>query len=141
MAAKKLLDELTARLAEAGIPVESIGPVDLEESGVKVLCLAGKMGESVEAMAEVSRDQVVMVRLDRSAVSQLDAWVETGVLKSRSEAAALFIREGLSLRSGELDELRTALADVQAAKSRLAQIAHKVLGTTKPDGEDADEDA
>jgi Arc/MetJ-type ribon-helix-helix transcriptional regulator len=82
----------------------------------------------MEALSEAPRDQVVMVRLNREAVGDLDAWVETGALRSRSEAAALFIREGLALRASELEELRGPLEEFRAARERLKLVAEEVLG-------------
>lgn len=97
-------------------------------TGLKVVCVGARLGDSLEAMGETARDQVVMVRIDQKTIQTLDAWVETGVVKSRSEAAALFIREGLKVRASELDELRSALSDVQEAKRKLREAAEQVLG-------------
>ncbi len=79
-------------------------------------------------MGGAPRDQVVMVRVDGKTVASLDAWVQTGAVKSRSEAAAVFIREGLKVRAHELQELEDALSDVEAAKTRLREKAREVLG-------------
>ena len=54
--------------------------------------------------------------------------METGAVKSRSEAAAVFIREGLKVRDSELDGLRDALNKVQEAKTRLHREAREVFG-------------
>ena len=71
-----------------------------------------------------------MVRVDEETKHDLDAWVETGAVKSISEAAALFIREGINVRSGELDELRDAIEEVGDAKKRLEEKAKQVIGDT-----------
>ena len=99
-----------------------------------VMCLTGDMKTTVAEMGRTSRDQVIMVRIDEDTKSDLDDWVETGAVKSRSAAAALFIREGIKVRSGELDELRDALEDVGQAKQRLEEKAKQVIGNT-PDPE------
>ena len=93
-----------------------------------VMCLAGDMKTTVAEMGRISRDQVVMVRIDEDTKSDLDDWVETGAVRSRSEAAALFIREGIKFRSRELDQLREALEDVGQAKQRLEEQARQVIG-------------
>jgi len=95
---------------------------------VKVVCVDASMRNSLDAIGLVPRDQVVMVRVDSETVQKLDAWVESGAVKSRSEAAALFIREGLRLREAELDELAGAIEKVDAAKDSLRRKARKVLG-------------
>jgi Arc/MetJ-type ribon-helix-helix transcriptional regulator len=81
-------------------------------------------------MGRTSRDQVVMVRIDEHTKNALDDWVETGAVKSRSEAAALFMREGIKVRSGELEQLREALDDVGQARQRLQDKARQVIGQT-----------
>jgi len=102
-----------------------------------VMCLAGDMKTTVAEMGRMPRDQVVMVRIDEDTKKALDDWVETGAVKSRSEAAALFIREGIKVRSGELEELREALDDVGRARQRLEEKARRVIGDIpKPDPTD-----
>jgi len=95
---------------------------------VKVVCVAPGLKSSVEELGKTPRDQVVMVRVDSETSAQLDAWVETGAVKSRSEAAALFIREGLNVRADELERLRGALEDVEEARERLREQAEQVFG-------------
>ena len=124
--------------------LESIG-VDLEElctgddlarvrNGAKMVCVAPDMGESVRELGRSPRQHVVMVRVDEDTLRKLDAWVETGAVKSRSEAAALFIREGLEVRGDELRELADALKQVERAREVLRRKAKSLLG----DGTDED---
>lgn len=49
-------------------------------------------------------------------------------MRSRSEAAALFIQEGLKVREQELDQLGDALQGVEQAKERLREKARDVFG-------------
>jgi Arc/MetJ-type ribon-helix-helix transcriptional regulator len=97
-------------------------------SDCTVMCLTGDMKTTVAEMGRTPRDQVVMVRIDEDTKKNLDDWVETGAVKSRSEAAALFMREGIKVRSGELDQLREALDDVGQARQRLEEKARQVIG-------------
>ena len=96
---------------------------------IKVVCVAGNIRDSVDALGESARDRVLMVRVDEHTITALDAWVETGAVKSRSEAAALFIREGLKVRARELGDLNEALEDVDQARHRLREKAREVLGS------------
>ena len=66
--------------------------------------------------------------MDQETASNLDAWVETGAIKSRSETAAVFIREGLKVRHSELEGLRDSLQQVQEAKARLHREVREVFG-------------
>ncbi len=95
---------------------------------VKVVCVSPDLKESVEEMGQTQRDQVVMVRVDEETLESLDAWVATSAVKSRSEAAALFIREGLKVRADELEKLRDALREVQEAQDRLKERAKEIFG-------------
>lgn len=82
----------------------------------------------------------MMVRVDDETLRQLDAWIETGAVASRSEAAALFLREGLQIRADELKELEDALDDVERAKARLRAKARTVLRQDAVDADDHRED-
>jgi len=93
-----------------------------------VVCVNTDMGESLRELGRNPRDQVVMVRVDADTCSKLDQWVATGAARSRSEAAALFIREGLGVRSRELEKLGGALRELENARSRLRREAMEVLG-------------
>ena len=103
-----------------------VGDGDIADCSV--MCLTGDMKTTVAEMGRTSRDQVVMVRIDEDTKNALDDWVETGAVKSRSEAAALFMREGIKIRSGELEQLREALDDVGRARQRLEEKAKQVIG-------------
>lgn len=112
------------------------GEADLDEC--TVMCLAGDMKTTVAEMGRTPRDQVVMVRIDENTKNDLDDWVETGAVKSRSEAAALFMREGIKVRSAELEQLREALDEVGRAKQRLVEKARRVIGDIPESSSDID---
>ncbi len=99
----------------------------------KIVTITPDLGESVREMGESPRDHTVMVRVDEKTSKHLDAWVEIGSVKSRSEAAALFIREGLKVRADELAELEEALQKVEKAKQNLRNKARTVFGERSSD--------
>lgn len=99
-----------------------------DPSNCTVICLSGDLNTTVAEMGRTSRDQVVMVRVDEDTKAHLDDWVATGAVKSRSEAAALFIREGIRVRASELDQLREAIEQVSDARRRLEEKAREVIG-------------
>ena len=129
----RIKEELEAR----GIDLEA-DCSDESGSPIRVVCLAGGLSDSLKEMGKTPRDQVLMVRIDEEATKKLDAWLETGAFKSRSEAAALFIREGLKVRARELAELEEALKGVEAAKHRLKAKAREVFD---PSGDKTKNDA
>ena len=113
-----------------GIRIEELG--GKLGRAVKVVFVAPDLQESVDAMNREQRDQVIMVRVDEATLRQLDAWVKTEAVKSRSEAAAVFIREGLKVRASELEKLEDALADVDRARERLHERVKEVFGEKAP---------
>jgi Arc/MetJ-type ribon-helix-helix transcriptional regulator len=119
--------QISKALEQHGIDFR-MGAGDSDLAGCTVMCLTGDMKTTVAEMAQTARDQVVMVRIDEATKSALDDWVETGALKSRSEAAALFMREGIKIRSEELEQLREALDEVGRAKQVLEEKARQVIG-------------
>jgi hypothetical protein len=137
---KAVREELEGAGIEVDLGTDSFSCCGPRRGGrVKVVCVAPGLKDSVEEMGKTPRDQVVMVRVDAETSAALDAWVETGAVKSRSEAAALFIREGLKVRSDELEHLREALGEVESARERLRRRAREVLGD-EPEPEGGSED-
>jgi Arc/MetJ-type ribon-helix-helix transcriptional regulator len=123
----QIWDRIRDELKTKGIDLDT-GCCDAAEgSPLKVVCMAGGLSDSLREMGRTTRDQVVMVRIDEDTSRKLDHWVETGAFKSRSEAAALFIREGLKVHARELDELDEALQGVENAKDRLRRKARQVF--------------
>lgn len=122
-------DRIRQELKDAGVELDA-GCCESEDGGggrIKVVCMAGGLGDSLKEMGKTLRDQVLMVRIDDDTIRKLDAWLETGAFRSRSEAAALFIREGLKVHARELDDLKDALQGVEAAKDRLKEEARSVF--------------
>jgi hypothetical protein len=127
---KSFIDSIVETIESLGVEIGD----EIEESlkdmkgNWKVVGVWPKVGDSVREMGESRRDHTVMVRVDEDTSRRLDAWVEIGAVKSRSEAAALFIREGLQVRADELDELEEALQKVENAKQVLRDKAKTVFG-------------
>lgn len=136
-----ILKRVQSRLRDKGIDFDFPDGFDVfgdcEGPRVKVVCVAPDLQESVEEMGRQQRDQVVMVRVDAETLASLDAWVATGAVKSRSEAAALFIGEGLKVRADELAQLSDALREVREAQERLRNRAREVFGQEAAAGTDA----
>lgn len=120
--------QVSRTLEEHGIEFRIGIGGDTALADCSVMCLAGDMKSTVAEMGRTSRDQVVMVRIDEDTKNALDDWVETGAVRSRSQAAALFMSEGIKVRSGELEQLREALDEVGKAKQRLEEKARQVIG-------------
>ncbi len=126
---------IQSKLRDKGIDMEALSCCAPDTSCLKVVCLPIGLGQSLEELGQEVRDQVVMVRVDEDTRRKLDAWVASGAVKSRSEAAALFIREGLKVRASELDKLGEAIQGVEEAKERLRKKARDVFGEQEGDAE------
>ena len=120
-------DSISAMIKAQGIDLEELCNVDAKGAQFKVICLDPNLGESVQEMGLLPRDVTLMVRTDDKTSQALDAWRETGYFKSRSEAAALFLREGLKVRGSELEKLKDALQEVEKAKTILHAKARRIL--------------
>ena len=131
---------IQARLSEVGLHVEMPDLSDLDPANCKMICMPVGLSASLREMEGEPRENVVMVRVNDGTKRSLDAWIETGAVKSRSEAAALFIREGLKVRAEELKELEDALREVEQAKDRLRQKARSVLREDEPVDQDSDKE-
>ena len=125
-------DRLREELDHWGIDLEALSCDDLTPDCMKVVCMPAGLRESLEDLGKTPRGNVVMVRVDDDTSRKLDAWVETGAVKTRSQAAALFIREGLKVREQELSDLDAALRGVQDAREELRRRAREVFGEDDP---------
>ena len=120
-------DSIAEMIKAQGIDLEELCDMDALGAQCKVICLDPNLGESVQEMGLLPRDVTLMVRTDDKTSQALDAWRETGYFKSRSEAAALFLREGLKVRGSELEKLKDDLQEVEKAKTVLHAKARKIL--------------
>lgn len=119
---------IVEKCRKLGIDLESLCSDAAEGSAVKIVCVDSDLSESIHGLSQKPRAETVMVRMDEQTRQTLDSWVETGYFKSRSEAAALFIQEGLKTRTSELENLRDAIQQVKKAKKSLQIKAQKILG-------------
>ena len=72
-----------------------------------------------------TRDSVVMVRLNKESLQRIDELVDCQVTKSRSEAAALLINEGIKARADLFNEVAEQAEIIRQARERLRTL----LGT------------
>ena len=129
--ASQILEILKPHLAEAGIDIDQITTNCASGAKIAAVCVVPDLGDSVKDLAKAPRDHVVMVRVDQKTGSVLDDWVESGAVKSRSEAAALFINEGLKMHESKLTELKGALQEVEKAKKKLQDKVRDVINVEK----------
>ena len=73
---------------------------------------------------ERKRDNVVMVRVDEENLSRIDELVESGQFKSRSEATAFLISEGIKAKQEMFEKMAEKISQIQDLRTELeAMIA------------------
>jgi len=72
-----------------------------------------KLGECMEG-----RSNVVMTRLNDDDLGRIDALVEVEVFKSRSEAAAFFIKEGMQTRKDLFQKVMSTVDKIRELKEQ-----------------------
>jgi Arc/MetJ-type ribon-helix-helix transcriptional regulator len=83
---------------------------DAEKIKEKILA---KIGEKLEG-----RSNVVMTRLNDEDLKQIDALVEVEAFKSRSEAAAFFIKEGIHARKDLFQKVMPTVKKIRELKEQ-----------------------
>lgn len=79
------------------------------------------IGKAIES-ALAARDHVVMVRVNDDALQKLDALVQSGIFKSRSESAAFLISEGIKAQSALFDRIAEKIKEIERLRSELKSI-------------------
>lgn len=74
------------------------------------------------------RGNVVMTRLDNADLQQIDALVEVEAFRSRSEAAAFFIKQGIQARQDLFERVMPTVEKIRSLKEQ----AQKALSSKKP---------
>ena len=103
---KKALEEGERVVMMACCPEDE----DAEKIKEKVLL---KIGEKLEG-----RSNVVMTRLNDEDLTQIDALVEVEAFKSRSEAAAFFIKEGIQARKDLFQKVMPTVEKIRELKEQ-----------------------
>lgn len=115
-------------LADLGVDVAALTGGDQLPANARVVVVQASMDAARKSLSDMARDQVIMARVDLETAQALDRWVEVGLAKSRSEAAALFMREGLKIREADLTRLADAFENFDSARDRLKREAANILG-------------
>ena len=115
------LSRVQAQL-EGGAPAYAFKFSDL---GGKVTKIVTGVGDTLEEAFSTlkARTNVVMVRVDEETAKALDALVDAGVAKSRSQSAAFLLREGIKAQSALFDRIREKIQAIQKLKEELRATA------------------
>ena len=92
--------------------------------GAVRISLGENLKEAVSAVTS-GRENVVMVRINEESLARLDELVEAGIVKSRSEAAAFLIGEGVKGRQGLFDKIAEKTDEIRRVKEELRQMLNE----------------
>ena len=69
-----------------------------------------------------ARANVVMVRVNKDSLHKIDELVDSGIVNSRSEAAAFLIGEGIQRRHSLFDRIAQKVENIRKAKQELHNL-------------------
>jgi Arc/MetJ-type ribon-helix-helix transcriptional regulator len=105
-----------------------------DELASSVKEVAQKTGEAINKATEsigkaidsalAARDHVVMVRVNDDSLKSLDELVQTGIFKSRSEAAAFLISEGVKAQSALFERISERIKEIERLRAELKGIVN-----------------
>ncbi|MCB2197893.1 hypothetical protein KQI63_00715 [bacterium] len=123
-------------------------PESAEDISERVKRAAGKVKQGFSTGAEGvssvvkralnSRDHVLMVRINDEALERITDLKDAGLFRSRSEAAAYLIAEGIATKSDLFGRIQTKIKQIQEIKDELRALAEGQEGVEldKPSDED-----
>lgn len=76
------------------------------------------------------RNNVVMVRVSGEDLTRIDELVESGNFKSRSEATAFLITEGIKSKQEIFEKMAETISQIQELRAELGEV---ISEATKPD--------
>lgn len=79
------------------------------------------IGKAIDS-ALAARDHVVMVRVNDESLRKIEALAESGIFKSRSEAAAFLISEGVKAQSALFKRIEEKIDQIERLRSELKTI-------------------
>jgi Arc/MetJ-type ribon-helix-helix transcriptional regulator len=111
---KSGFDELASSVKEAAQEVA-------QKTGEVFNKATESIGKAIDS-ALSARDHVVMVRVNDDSLKSLDALVQTGIFKSRSEAAAFLISEGVKAQAPLFDRISERIKEIERLRTELKDI-------------------
>jgi len=77
------------------------------------------ISRTIEKAISAKDDYVVAVKISADAQNRLDQLVQAGVFRSRAEAAAFLIDEGVKTQSALFDRVEQKLAEIEKLRTEL----------------------
>ena len=83
--------------------------------------VGGSLRDTIKS-ARSARNSVVMVRVSKESLRKMDALVDCGLTRSRSEAAAFLISEGIKARADVYDKIAEQSEVIRNARAELSRL-------------------
>ena len=116
-------------LGSLDVPAEQVRSVVqqrlLLEASAEPACLRTRVEQSLRRFFSGPRDNVLSIRVDNSDVAAIDALVEAGVLKTRSEAAAWLIKSGIEANRSLFEQVQAKTAEIRRLREEAQELIHR----------------
>jgi Arc/MetJ-type ribon-helix-helix transcriptional regulator len=106
----------------------------MEDSEIGVICACPEDSPDLQNIQQVvhsvraalkERGNVIMTRLNDDDLEKIDALVEVELFKSRSEAVAYFIHEGIKARKDLFDKVTPTVEKIHQLKKSIKETLEK----------------
>ena len=116
-------------LSNLDVPAEQVRSVVqqrlLLEASAEPARLRTRVEQSLRRFFSGPRDNVLSIRVDNSDVAAIDALVEAGVLKTRSEAAAWLIKSGIEANRSLFEQVQAKTAEIRRLREEAQELIHR----------------
>jgi len=99
----------------------------------KGLTFSAENVSTVVKRALQAREHVLMVRINDETLDRITDLKEAGLFRSRSEAAAYLIAEGIVAKSDLFDRIQAKIKKIQLIKEELRALADHTGGLPEPE--------
>ena len=104
---------------------EAIGRLGRDTRDLPEVTLPTRIESSLRQFFSGPRDTVVSVRVEETDVQAMDALVEAGIRKTRSEAAAWLIQCGIEANQSLFDKVQTTIAEIRRLREEAQGLARQ----------------
>ncbi len=138
----KTSDKNTDPGVEEQAPLDSSDPTEPDPSKkvkdavnrvAKGFSFGAESVSTVVKRALQAREHVLMVRVNDETLARISDLKDAGLFRSRSEAAAYLIAEGIVAKQDLFDRIQTKIKKIQQIKDELRALADNAGGLPLPD--------
>ena len=92
--------------------------------------IPGQIGRAIESIQ--ARVNAITVQVDDETQAKIDALVEAGVFKNRSDSAAYLIHEGIQARAAVFAAIDAKMAEIERLRGDMRAMIDPTTGPTPP---------